>query len=185
MKKSGLLLLFILCAFTGCNKENPNGDEKNFVPTDVIVGIKSDCTIDKVFGFVNSLDHEFDNIHYQIFASDLPSDSLQYVLDYLNAKGHKNDGTAWSVTGYLNYKTKVITIFPKFINIRNSDYQNDWLESMKVLKLKDITYLETSGCVILFHVPQGEEKIWVKKFEANDFVDWAELNYIVDINRFP
>jgi hypothetical protein len=33
-----------------------------------------------------------------------------------------------------------------------------------------------------FHVPEGHEKEWVAKFEKFDFVEWAELNYIIEIN---
>ena len=36
-----------------------------------------------------------------------------------------------------------------------------------------------------FHVPEGHEKKWEKKFEEYDFVEWAELNYIIEINPWP
>ena len=181
------LIIFSLTLFS-CEKENvddiENSDEQ-YVPTDVLVKIKGHYTIDKVFDFINSFDHDVENIQSQTYTSDLPSDSLQYVLDYLNAKTYTNDGNAWFVSGYLHYQTKVITIFPRLFDMKNIAYQDDWLESMGILKLKEDTSSETAGCIIYFHVPQGDEKKWEKKFEEFEFVEWAELNYYVDINPWP
>lgn len=182
MKKLRLLLLALLFALVACSKKDNVAPDEKFVPTDVLVKIKGYYTIDKVFDFINSFDHAVENISSQVYTSDLPSDSLQYVLDYLNAKPYTNDGDAGFVTGYLHYQTEVITIFPNFFNIKNTDYQKDWLESMTILKLNEQTEGETSGCIIYFHVPEGQEKLWKKKFEEYEFVEWAELNYIVDIN---
>lgn len=161
----------------GCEKTDIDYSDEKFVPTDVLVKIKGYYTIDKVFDFINSFKHDVENINSQVYISNLPSDSLQYVLDYLNAKPYTNNGSAWRVNGYLHYQTKAITIFPRFFNIRNVDYQKDWLESMEILKLKE----QTKGCIIFFHVSEGLEKVWEKKFEEYVFVEWAELNYIAEI----
>jgi len=188
MKILRLTLIIFSLSFISCEKEKvddlANSDEK-YVPTDVLVKIKGYYTINKVFDFINSFDHEVENIHSQTYTSDLPSDSLQYVLDYLNAKTYTNDGNAWFVNGYLHYQTKVITIFPRLFNMKNTTYQADWLESMEILKLKEDTVSETAGCIIFFHVPEGHEKEWEKKFEEYDFVEWAELNHIIEINPWP
>jgi hypothetical protein len=165
--------------------DDTNNSDKKFVPTDVLVKINGSYTIDKVFEFINTFDHEVENIHSQVYNSDLPSDSLQYVLDYLNAKPYTNDGNAWFVNGYLHYQTQQITIFPRLFLIKNKEYQSDWLESMDFLKLKEQTDSETSGCIIFFHVPEGKEKEWENNFEEYDFVEWAELNYIIEINPWP
>lgn len=141
MKAFRLTLIILTLSLFSCEKEKiediDNSDEK-YVPTDVLVKIKGYHTIDKVFDFINSFDHEVENIHSQTYLSDLPSDSLQYVLDYLNAKTYTNDGNAWFVNGYLHYQTKVITIFPRLFDMNNTTYQSDWLESMEILKLKKI-----------------------------------------------
>lgn len=173
---------------SGCeNDSNVDSDsiEARFVPTDVLVKIKGDYTIDKVFEFINHFNHDVENIHSQAYTSELPSDSLQYVLDYLNTKSYTNDGNAWFVNGYLHYQTNVITIFPRLFDITNLAYQKDWLESMKLLKLKEDTKGKSAGCIIYFHVPVGKEKEWEKRFEKYEFVEWAELNYYADINPWP
>jgi hypothetical protein len=188
MKIFRLTLVILAFSLLSCEKDKVDDsdttDEK-FVPTDVLVKVKGYYTIDKVFDFINSFGHEVENIRSQTYTSDLPSDSLQYVLDYLNSKTYTNDGNTWFVTGYLHYQTNVITIFPKLFNIKNTSYQADWLESMDLLKLKEDTVSETAGCVIFFHVPEGQEKDWVETFQGYDFVEWAELNHIVEINPWP
>ena len=180
-----IILTLLLFTFISCEEDSTEDlekkNEEKYVPTDVLVKIKGYYTIDKVFDFINSFDHDVENIHSQVYTSALPSDSLQYVLDYLNAKPYTNDGVRWFVNGYLHYQTQIITIFPRLFQIKNKDYQYDWLASMEILKLSEQTEGETSGCIIYFHVPEGKEKEWEKKFEEYDFVEWAELNYIFEI----
>jgi len=95
--------LLILVLFS-C-KKNSNDDiekqEREFVPTDVLVKTAAGHSIDKVFDFINSFDHEVENIKCGYYNSSLSPDSLQYVLDYLNAKPYTNDGNMWYVSGYL------------------------------------------------------------------------------------
>ena len=188
MKTLRFILIILSISLIGCEKDEvtdlDNSDEK-YVPTDVLVKVKGYYTIDKVFEFINDFDHEVENIHSQVYTSNLPSDSLQYVLDYLNAKSYTNDGNTWFVNGYLHYQTKVITIFPRLFNMKDTTYQTDWLKSMEILKLQEDTEGETAGCIIYFHVPKGKEKEWEKKFEQYEFVEWAELNHIVEINPWP
>lgn len=185
MKILRLVPVILFFSIISCEKDNVENLDEKYVPTDVFVKVKGYYTIDKVFNFINSFEHKVEEIHSQTYTSDLPSDSLQYVLDYLNAKTYTNDGITWFVSGYLHYQTKVIIIFPKLFNINNFTYQADWLESMVILKLKEDTESETAGGIIYFHVPEGHEKEWEKKFEEYDFVEWAELNYIAEINPWP
>ncbi|MBP1644912.1 MAG: hypothetical protein H6Q16_487 [Bacteroidetes bacterium] len=184
MKTLKLILLLFSLSFISCEKEiddQPTNEENRFVPTDVFVKIKGGYTIDKVFKFINSFDHEVENINSLKFTSSLSPDSLQYVLDYLNAKPYTNDGNVWFVNGYLHYQTNQITIFPRLFNIKNTTYQEDWLNSMKVLKLKEDTISQTAGCIIYFHVPEGEERLWESIFKKYEFVEWVQLNYYSDI----
>lgn len=50
---------------------------------------------------------------------------------------------------------------------------------MQVLKLKE----QANGHLILFKVPEGEEKEWVRKFKAFSFVEEAALNHIYKMKR--
>jgi len=182
MKTPKIIPILLLLSFISCKKktevvvEDPN---LKFVPTDVSVTTSSNFTIDKVFEFINSLDLNVEYIKYGTYTSALPSDSLQYVLDYLNAKPYTNVNHTWFVTGYLNYNTQIITIFPRLFQIMNKEYQADWLQSMKFLQL-----LEKPGYNIYFHVPEGKEKEWVAKFKKYDFVVSANLNLIVEYQTY-
>ncbi|PXX97741.1 hypothetical protein DF185_17375 [Marinifilum breve] len=173
MKAYKFILIIVLISVLACEQDTDNDIEKpdyEFVPTDVLVKIKGSFTINKVFDFINSLDLDVENIHSQVYTSNLPSDSLQYVLNYLNKKPYTNDGNTWFVNGYLHYQTKVITIFPRFFDIKNKPYQLDWLDSMKILKLKEQTEGETAGCIIFFHVPEGKEMEWNGKRNLKNMI---------------
>jgi hypothetical protein len=185
MNKLLSYLILILTLLTiRCNSENnePQPDYK-FVPTDVIVKTKGYYTIDKVFEFINGLEHDVESVDNGIYNSDLPSDSLEYVLNYLNSKPYTNS-SVWRVGGYLHYQTNQITVFPKLFEIKNKDYQEDWLNTMDLLRLTEKTNAEVSGYIIYFHVPEGQEKAWVTKFKKLDFVEWAEPNYIIEIELY-
>lgn len=182
MKTIYLILILSLLSFISCKKESTElfDSDIKFVPTDVTVRTNGYFTIDKVFDFINSFDHSVESIKNGIYTSDLPPDSLKYVLDYLNAKPYTHSGI-WHVTGYIHYQTRQITIFPSLFQIRNKEYQADWLQTIAKLKLVEDTTSEVSGSTIYFHVPEGKEKEWVLKFEEYDFVKWADLNQIIEM----
>lgn len=183
MKLWLLIMMTGVLGLASCNKKNSDvRPEGRFVPTDVIVKTKSDFTVDKVFDFINTYDHDVELLYNGIYTSELPSDSLQYVLDYLNKKTYTHENEDWPVSGYLHYKSQVITIFPRLIDMKDRSNQTDWLQSMKILRLKEV--IEKNGIggnMIHFHVPASEEKTWVAKFRKLSFVEWAELNYYADI----
>ena len=86
MKTLKYFLIICLFLLNSCEKNETGDSNEKFVPTDVLVKTKGYYTIDKVFNFINSFDHNVEYIEDGIYTSSLPSDSLQYVLDYLNAK---------------------------------------------------------------------------------------------------
>ncbi|GHC60924.1 hypothetical protein [Ulvibacter litoralis] len=180
MKK--LLIFFALIGFlTSCSNDDPETDPQEFVPGEVSVGIKSGTDINNLFDFINQFDLEVDNVNSLTFTSDLPSDNLQFVLDNLNEKNYTNDGVSWFVTGYLQYQTNQIWIFPRLFDINNIDYQQDWLSSMIELELHDNHNVDLNSGIIHFKVPVGEEVEWKNKFEIYDIVEWSELIYFSDI----
>jgi hypothetical protein len=188
MRSPGFILVLLALLLLSCEKDANNTVydlDEIFVPTDVFVHTKPDCTIDKVFNFINSMDHPVEFIRNSMYYSALPSDSLQYVKNYLSAKPYINDGNAGYMTGYLHYQTNQIIVLPELTQIKNKAYQADWLHTMGILKLVEYAEQEESGYFILFHVPEGTEKMWVRKFKMYDFVEWAGLNTIVEINPWP
>lgn len=179
--KNFLIVLLLIGILSSCSNDNTDEDIKEFIPEEVLVGIKSGTDINKVFDFVNQFDHKVKNIKALTFTSDLPPDSLQYVLRTLNEKTYTNDGTNWFVTGYLQYQTNQITVFPKLFGMDNVDYQNDWLSSMEEFELREKHNIELNSGIIHFYVPKGKELEWENRFKNYDIVEWAELNYISEI----
>jgi len=180
--KNNLIILFLIGVLSSCSTDNTVEDVKEFVPGDVIVGIKSGTDVNQVFSFINEFDHKIKSIRFLTFTSELQSDSLQYILNSLNEKTYTNDGVNWFVTGYLHYQTNQITISPKLFGMENVDYQNDWLISMEEYELSEKHNMELNSGVIHFLVPKGKEVEWEGRFENYDIVEWAELNYIIDIS---
>ena len=108
----------------------------------VFVKTNRHFTIDKVFDFINSLELDVKLINYGIYISTMSSDNLQYILDNLNAKPYTSDGNAWKVSGYLHYSTNQITVFPRLYNMKNKDYQADWLKTMNDYELVEWVELD-------------------------------------------
>jgi hypothetical protein len=181
--KNNLIVLLLIGILSSCSTDNTEEDIKEFIPGEVIVGIKSGTDINRLFDFVNQFDHKVKNIRALTFTSDLPSDSLQYVLRTLNEKTYTNDGINWSVTGYLHYQTYQITIFPKLFGMDNVDFQNDWLRSMEEFELSTKHNINVNTGIIHFYLPKGREIEWENRFKNYDIVEWAELNYIQEITH--
>lgn len=179
--KNFILLLSIIGILSACSNDDSEIDTQEFVPGEVLVGIKSGTNINETFNFINQFDHKVNDIHSLTFVSALPADSLQYVLKSLNEKTYTNDGVNWFVSGYLNNQTNQITIFPKLFGMDNTQYQKDWLTSMKELRLSEEHNAELNSGIIHFNVPIGAELEWENRFKNYDLIDWAELNYYVDI----
>jgi len=175
-----LLTLTVIWIFTSCS--NDDKETREFIPGEVSVGIKSGTDISSIFNFINQFEHSIDNINSLSFTSDLPTDNLQYVLDFLNEKSYTNDGVNWFVTGYISNKT--ITIFPRLFEMNKLEFQNDWLNSMQELELKEKHNVDLNSGIIRFYVPIDSELQWKNQFEKYNIVDWAELNYVAEITPY-
>ncbi|MBD8489130.1 hypothetical protein IFO69_10270 [Echinicola sp. CAU 1574] len=173
----GSLMIFLI----SCSNYDSEPDNREFVPGEVAVGIKSGTDINQIFNFINQIDHQVYKIKSLTFTSNLPSEKFEYILDKLNEKTYTNDGANLFVTGYLHYQTNQITIFPKLFGMENIEFQNDWLDAMNEFELQEKHNEELNSGSILFYVPNGKEKEWKNKFLTYDIVDWAELNFVADI----
>ena len=143
----------------------------------VYVKTKKDFTIDKVFDFINSLDIDVNYIYDVTYISSMPSENLQYILDNLNAKPYTSEGNMWRVSGYLHYLTNQIHISPRLYDIKNKDYQADWLKSMDDYQLVEDMRYDFSGHSIVFQIQEDPENKGTPNFEEYDFVEWAEFSY--------
>ncbi|MCC5930686.1 MAG: hypothetical protein JJU28_15690 [Cyclobacteriaceae bacterium] len=156
--------------------------EYDFEPGKIILQTKPDFSIQQVFNFINTYDFEVLRIWHGVYTSGLPNDSLQYILDYFNAKSYTNDGQTWFSRGEISRVNHRIVIRPRLFNMMNREYQQDWLETMEYLLLHAS---KGSHYTITFLVPEGQEKHWRNHFRRLLFVEWAELNHHVPITHWP
>lgn len=177
-KKFLIVLVGILLS---CSREDTTVETQEFVAGEISVGIKSGTDINAIFNFINEFEHKANRISGLTFTSDLPADSLGYVLDYLNKKTYTNHKTNSLVTGYIHYETNKITLFPKLFEMDKIAYQNNWHLAMKELKLSHTHHIELNSGIIDFYVPIGSEITWKNEFKKHKVVQWATLNYLADI----
>jgi hypothetical protein len=166
-----ILTLFIIA----CNDDdNLPVDDREFVPGDLIVGIKSTTPISSVFDLMNEKGATIDQMSGFFNYSTLPTDSLDYIINelkdkvYLNKRGF-NGGSAFI------QETENRIIVTEFFFEMDIEAQQDWLTTMNILKLNDLGN-DTKNLVI--KVTPGTEKYWMRRFKMHPNVTWVELNYI-------
>ena len=164
-------------------------------PRDLFVKTKYYYPIDKVFNFINSSNLDIVDVRYTgAYFSTLPHDRLETIVSGLNDKPYFNAsdyGYNWRIIyGAVHfYFNKITIVRPTFYNMKNKDYQKDWLKTMNDFKLAEAiededAYKEDSGYWILFRVPKGTERQWETKFKQYEFVDQVDLvsyPYPIDI----
>lgn len=130
--------------------------------------------IDNVFDFINSLELNVKQIEYGTYLSSMAAnaDTLQYIINNLKAKPYTTD--SW-VTGHLHWYDANLVVFLNLYDMKRTDYQSDWVETMNEYKLEN--YMSGPEHVIVFHIPEGTGEQWVESFTGYDFVHWAELGY--------
>ena len=155
-------------------------------PRDLFVKTKYYYTIDKVLNFINSLKLDIIQIEYSgAYFSSMPHDNLQSIVDALNDKPYFNAGDYgynWRIVyGAVHfYFNKITIVRPTFYNMKNIEYQKDWLKTMINYRLAEAiededAYKEDHGYWILFRVPKGTEKQWETKFKKYEFVEQVNL----------
>jgi hypothetical protein len=138
-----------------------------FTPREVVVRINSDITINEVFEFINSFEHDVPYLD-KTYGSSMPTDSMQHILNNLKTKPYIKIGS-WN-------NVYQIAIWITLSDMKNKEYQADWLETMSNYKLVEYNF-SYHLYNICFQVPEGKEKEWKAKFEMSDLVNWADLNY--------
>jgi hypothetical protein len=132
--------------------------------------------IEDVFELINTLDFDVKVIKSGIYLSSMTADenTLQYIISNLKTKPYTNDD--W-VSGYLAWYNSnyVIYIFARLYDMKNTNYQADWLTTMNEYELEN--YTNEPKHIIEFYIPEGTGEHWETIFSKYDFVDWAELSY--------
>ena len=183
MKNIILLLIFSLFIFS-CEKEtDPEINEEEFVPGDLSVGFKETASLKSSFDLINSYGLEITDAWGHYYISELPDDSIDYVVKILTEKLYLNDDR-WKVIKdgnvYNHYSTGEITVLCRMIHMDEIS-QKDWFRTVNELLLVE----QPSVKVFYLKVPVGQEKAWRDKLKSHDIVKWAELNYIIEINPWP
>ena len=174
-------LLFLQIISTSCKKDpvvTPNTSVENFYATEVSVMLKQDLSSEQIFDFINKFDLKVENIGPNFYLSDLPKDSLEYVLNYVSNKEYTKNAEGLAIEGFYDSGENKISINTGLYNMENKSYQADWLDTIKKLKLslkKNKDYNNS----IFFRVSEGKEKEWVEKFKNYDVVEEADLHYYV------
>jgi hypothetical protein len=183
-----LISALFLLVFISCEKDELTEldyTDDTMIPSLVCVKIKDNYPINKAFWFINSFNFDVDHISNRIYKSSLPPDSLDYIVDYISQKPYSNDGKNKWFLSYIDYKTNMVHILPSLYHMRIKNYQFDWLHTMSVLRLSEVTGSETGQSIITFHVPAGHEKECAEKFGKYKIVQWARSYHKIQINPNP
>jgi len=176
MKRKILFHIFIgTILFAACDNGDSKTEEPLFVSGDLLVGIKSNVSIDKVFDLMNEKGVAIDYLSGFSSYSLLPNDSLTFINAQLITKSYLN-GPGWSnqVGKIVNNRIQLNTIFFEM----DLASQSDWLETIKKSQLEDLG----SDKYLFIKVKPGTEKEWINIFESHPYVRWAELNLYVTVN---
>ena len=172
-----ILTLFII----GCNDEdNLPIDDREFVPGDVIIGIKSTTSINSVFDLMNEREVTIDQMSGFFNYSTLPNDSLDYIINELKDKIYLNKRGFSGGSAFIHAIENRIIVTEFFFEM-NMEAQQDWLTTMNILKLNDLGN-DTKN--LLIKVTPGTEKYWMQLFKIHPYVTWVELNHIGGFEPF-
>ncbi|WP_143436358.1 hypothetical protein [Hymenobacter crusticola] len=170
-----MLLLFWL-PLASCEKDDASPKEDSeYVPGEVLMGVKETATVPQTFALVNSRSLEILAVSIPMYNSNLPADSSGYVERALNAKPYIND-KGWKASVIRNTLTGKLTITVRLMNMTLAN-QQDWLATVQQLQLQE----QPTTTSYQLKVPVGEEKHWVKELQQQSEVRWAELNNIIQI----
>lgn len=169
--------LLLSCDDNDVKKDKKSGDE--YVPGDVIIGIKSDVSIDAVFDLMNEEGVTIDQMSGFFNFSTFPNDSLAYVIAQLKDKPYLNERGFSGGAAYISAVDHRITV-TQFLFEMDVNAQQDWLTTLHLLKLEDLGN-DTKN--LLIKVEPGTEEQWINHFKEHPFVKWAEFNSYSDV--FP
>ena len=153
-----------------CDNGDNKIEEPLFVPGDLLVGIKSNVSIDMVFDLMNEKGVIIDRMSGFFSYSLLPTDSLTFINDQLITKPYLNKG-GWSnqVGKIVNNRIQLNTIFFEM----DLASQLDWLETIKKSQLEDLGVDK----LLFIKVTPGTEKEWLAIFESHSYVRSVSLNW--------
>lgn len=168
-------IIFVSSFILGCDeKVNENLDQRDFVPGDIAIGIKSTIAIDLVFDLMNEKEVLIEQMSGFFNYSTLPSDSLEYIKEILKSKPYTDRWGGKGGSAFISAVDGRLIVTEFFFNM-DIPAQEDWISTMNQLELKDLGN-DTKN--LLITVTPGSEKFWLDVFKNHPYVKWVELNYI-------
>jgi len=164
-------------------KEAQLGGEREFVPGDLSIGIVDSVTIKEAWQLVNSFDLKITDAWGHKYLSNLPYDSIDYIISYLNKKPYINYGMWKAVKNgnvYFDRNFNKISVSCRLSNVL-PEIQEDWFKVVEVLKLYEVP---TNTKVFYLNVSVGYELLWKDTFEDEKIIRWASPNYYSEIHPF-
>lgn len=181
---SAYIIGIVLCVFCfSCNDETDNPFCEYYEEGTVLVGINDGLDSETLFDIVNQYNLTIDQVSADKYESGLPSDSLDYVVNYLNSKDYINNNGFSAVKGgsvYLHYQTNVLTVTCPLWNM-TLENQQDWINTKSILKLTD----ESRSRSLILSVPIGQEIKWATTLNHTENIRYAELNCYLQIILGP
>lgn len=151
--------------------------QAEYVPTNVIVGLKQGITTQQLINFINARGLSADYINYMKYKSALPATELEYAREYFNNQPFMSPN--WGVYAYIDPQDNVMRLLPHLSAMHLPACQSALMQTIETLQLADEP-TETAP-VILFTVPAGKEMEWRTRFLEMEEVAWADLNWYAEI----
>jgi hypothetical protein len=177
IKRSISKILTLTALLTSCQQDEVKVEEREFVHGDVIVGVRSNIAIDKVFELMNENQLTIDQMSGFFSYSLFPNDSLTFINKQLVSKTYLNKRGWSNQVGNIADNRILLTTF--FFEMDKTS-QIDWLETIQKCKLVD---LQGDTKNLLVKVVPGTEKKWLAFFKSHPYIKWAELNEYIQIGR--
>jgi hypothetical protein len=182
MKYTALSLFVLTGLLLSCTDDDAFSKKENrqYQAGDLLVGFRPVMVNDAV-AVANQWNLGIKRISGTHYISRLPGDSIDYVVAMLQEKPYLNTGP-WKISRGANVfrdKSSGRINITAVASDMTLDHQHDWQDTMVELEL-DQQLRRMSFHLI---VPDGEEQHWKDRFSKHVHVEWAELNYVVPLNR--
>ena len=181
MKNILLYLAILPVFFISCNTEENTEGEREFAPGELNIGIVETAGITEAWDLVNSFDLFITDAWGHKYLSNLPVDSMDYIVNYLNGRLYINDNFSWKAVKDGNVKidkeTNKISVSCRILNVTIKT-QTEWLTDVKELELYEVP---VATKVFYLEVPVDYELEWKAIFEHEEIIEWASPNYYYEI----
>ena len=168
-------ILIVTILLSACDNGENKTEEPLFLPGDLLIGIKSDLSIDLVFDLMNEKGVAIDRMYGFYTYSLLPIDSLTFINNQLISKSYLNN---WDISNQVgkvvNNRIELHTTFFEMDLMS----QLDWLETIKKSQLRD---LEAIHKLVIIKVTPGTEKEWKEIFDSHPYVKSVSLNWYIKV----